>query len=226
MERNEIKAIIENILLAADQPVTVDQLFTTLHNDVDKKGLKEIIHDLKDDYSGRSLQIIEVASGYQLATRHEYYEWIKKYLKLDRTFKLSQPALDTLSIIAYKQPITKTEVEQIRGVDSSGVIRTLLEKNIVSPAGRKKVLGRPMMYRTSRKFLEYFGLKDLSELPTLEDLGEGELLGGEDSAEQTRLPFEEARESSSGDALDEDETILEETEFQPPESAEDDQEIS
>lgn len=229
MERNEIKAIIENILLAADQPVTADQLFTTLHNDVDKNGLKEILRELTEDYSARNLQIIEVASGYQLATRHEYYEWIKKYLKLDRTFKLSQPALDTLSIIAYKQPITKTEVEQIRGVDSSGVVRTLLEKNIVAPAGRKKVLGRPMMYRTSRKFLEYFGLKDLSELPTLEDLGEGELLGESDPAEQTQLPFEDGTgpsASESSDSLDEENTIVEETDTSSSESVEDDQETS
>jgi segregation and condensation protein B len=111
-------------------------------------------------------------------------------LKFDKTTKLSQPSLDTLAIIAYKQPLTKAEVEEIRGVDSSGVVRTLLEKKVISPGGRKKVPGRPIMYRTTRKFLEYFGLRDLSDLPTLEDFKESEL-EGQISPDQTTLPFDE-----------------------------------
>ena len=116
----------------------------------------------------------------------------------DKIVKLSQPALDTLSIIAYKQPVTRIELEEIRGVDSSGVVRTLLEKRIIAPAGRKQVLGRPMMYKTTQKFLEYFGLKNLGDLPTLDDLKETELAGGhdEDSEKQTRMIFEDPIEVS------------------------------
>ena len=140
---------------------------------------------------------MEVADGYQLCTRHEYNDWIRKYLKLDRSSRLSQPSLDTLSIIAYKQPLTRQEVDDIRGVDSSGVLKTLLEKKVIGPAGRKKVPGRPIMYRTTQKFLEYFGLKDLSDLPTLEDLREE--MEGEDPPLQTQIEFStsEVPESSS-----------------------------
>ena len=199
MEQEELKAIIENILLAADQPVSVDHLQKTLMNSEDKVSISAAIEDLQREYQARSLQIIEVAEGYQLCTRHEYSEWIRKFLKLDKTAKLSQPSLDTLSIIAYKQPLTRQEVDDIRGVDSSGVIKTLLEKKVLAPGGRKKVPGRPIMYRTTRKFLEYFGLKDLSDLPTLDDLNEGE-----SGAEQTTLSFDEP-ESGEQEFLDEGE---------------------
>jgi segregation and condensation protein B len=128
-----------------------------------------------------------VADGYQLCTRHEYNDYIRKFLKLDRSTRLSQPSLDTLSIIAYKQPLTRQEVDEIRGVDSSGVIKTRLEKKVIGPAGRKKVPGRPIMYRTTQKFLEYFGLKDLSDLPTLEDLRE--VFEGEEVPLQTQIEF-------------------------------------
>ena len=190
MEREEIKAIIENILLAADQPVSEAQFKNLFGDEVEKVSFKSVLEELIDEYNSRNLQILQVAEGYQLCTRHDYSNWVRKFLKFDKTRKLSQPSLDTLSIIAYKQPLTKAEVEEIRGGDSSGVVRTLLEKKIISPGGRKKVPGRPIMYRTTRKFLEYFGLKDLSDLPTLEDFKESEL---EDQIppDQTTLPFDE-----------------------------------
>ena len=172
MQRDELKSIIENILLAADQPVHVGELEKIFLNTAEKKDLQLILEELKEEYQSRNLQILEVADGYQLCTRHEFNDWIRKFLKLDRSSRLSQPGLDTLSIIAYKQPLTRQEVDDIRGVDSSGVIKTLLEKKVIGPAGRKKVPGRPIMYRTTQKFLEYFGLKDLNDLPTLEDLKE------------------------------------------------------
>jgi segregation and condensation protein B len=150
---------------------------------------------LKEEYSSRNLQITEVADGYQLCTRHEYNDYIRKFLKLDRSTRLSQPSLDTLSIIAYKQPLTRQEVDEIRGVDSSGVIKTLLEKKVIGPAGRKKVPGRPIMYRTTQKFLEYFGLKDLSDLPTLEDLRE--VLEGEEVPLQTQIEFSASEASEA-----------------------------
>ena len=126
MEREEIKAIIENILLAADQPVSEAQFKNLFGDEVEKVSFKSVLEELIDEYNSRNLQILQVAEGYQLCTRHDYSNWVRKFLKFDKTRKLSQPSLDTLSIIAYKQPLTKAEVEEIRGVDSSGVVRTLL----------------------------------------------------------------------------------------------------
>jgi len=187
MEREELKSVVENVLLAADQPINASELSKIFIDGTDKDQLQSILDELKEEYNSRNLQIMEVADGYQLCTRHEFNDFIRKYLKLDRSTRLSQPSLDTLSIIAYKQPLTRQEVDDIRGVDSSGVMKTLLEKKVIGPAGRKKVPGRPIMYRTTQKFLEYFGLKDLSDLPTLEDLREE--VEGEDPPLQTQIEF-------------------------------------
>ena len=187
MEREELKSVVENVLLAADQPINASELSKIFLDGTDKDQLQSILDELREEYSSRNLQIMEVADGYQLCTRHEFNDFIRKYLKLDRSTRLSQPSLDTLSIIAYKQPLTRQEVDDIRGVDSSGVMKTLLEKKVIGPAGRKKVPGRPIMYRTTQKFLEYFGLKDLSDLPTLEDLREE--VEGEDPPLQTQIEF-------------------------------------
>ena len=195
MEREELKSIIENVLLAADQPINAGELCKIFLDGTDKDQLQSILDELKEEYSSRNLQITEVADGYQLCTRHEYNDYIRKFLKLDRSTRLSQPSLDTLSIIAYKQPLTRQEVDEIRGVDSSGVIKTLLEKKVIGPAGRKKVPGRPIMYRTTQKFLEYFGLKDLSDLPTLEDLRE--VLEGEEVPLQTQIEFSASEASEA-----------------------------
>ena len=214
MEQEEIKAIIENILLAADQPVSEKQFKNLLGGEVENVSFKLVLEALIDEYNSRNLQILQVAEGYQLCTRHDYSDWVRKFLKFDKTTKLSQPSLDTLAIIAYKQPLTKAEVEEIRGVDSSGVVRTLLEKKVISPGGRKKVPGRPIMYRTTRKFLEYFGLRDLSDLPTLEDFKESEL-EGQISPDQTTLPFDEL----SGDAAEEMVDTVSEIEVQSTDPA-------
>ena len=198
MEREELKAIIENVLFAADQPVSVGQLQDLFAETTEKAVLKSALDELVREYQSRNLQLMEVAEGYQLMTRRDYSDWVRKFMKLDKTAKLSQPSLDTLAIIAYKQPLTKAEVEGIRGVDSSGVVRTLLEKKIIAPSGRKKVPGRPIMYRTTRKFLEYFGLMDLKDLPTLEDFKESELAEGQDQSDQISLTFDD--QALPGDA--------------------------
>ena len=195
MEREELKSIVENVLLAADQPINASELSKIFLDGTDKAELQSILDELKEEYSSHNLQVTEVADGYQLCTRHEYNDYIRKFLKLDRSTRLSQPSLDTLSIIAYKQPLTRQEVDEIRGVDSSGVIKTLLEKKVIGPAGRKKVPGRPIMYRTTQKFLEYFGLKDLSDLPTLEDLRE--VLEGEEVPLQTQIEFSASEASEA-----------------------------
>ena len=204
MERDELKSIVENVLLAADQPVNAVELEKIFLNTAEKNDLQVILEELKEEYQSRNLQILEVADGYQLCTRHEFNEWIRKFLKLDRSSRLSQPSLDTLSIIAYKQPLTRQEVDDIRGVDSSGVVKTLLEKKVIGPAGRKKVPGRPIMYRTTQKFLEYFGLKDLSDLPTLEDLKEE--LEGDDPPLQSQIEFANIDASESVVTEDEEST--------------------
>jgi segregation and condensation protein B len=200
VERKEVKAIVENILLAADQPVSDSQFKNLLADKVEKVALNSILEELMEEYKSRNLQILQVAEGYQLCTRNDYSDWVRKFLKFDKTTKLSQPSLDTLAIIAYKQPLTRLEVEEIRGVDSSGVVKTLLEKKVIAPGGRKKVPGRPIMYRTTRKFLEYFGLRDLSDLPTLEDFKENEI-EGEISSNQTILPFDELSDSDTKDEI-------------------------
>jgi segregation and condensation protein B len=188
VDRDELKPIIENLLLASDQPVSADLLYQTFLGRASKEDLQVVLKELQEDYQSRNLHIVEVADGFQLCTRSEYSDWIRKLLKLDKSFKLSRAGLDTLAIIAYKQPLTRAEVDEIRGVDSSGVVKTLLEKKIISPAGRKNVPGKPMMFRTTQKFLEYFGLRDLSEMPTLEDFNEE--LEGEVEPEQGELTFD------------------------------------
>lgn len=172
MDINTAKAVIENILFIADSPITLEKIGEVFNGDVNKAEIKGILDELKADYNGRGVQLVEIAEGYQLCTRPEYAEWIKKFYKIDKGSKLSHASLETLSIIAYKQPITRIEMEEIRGVDSGGVVKTLSEKNLIKNMGRKKVPGRPMMYGTTRKFLEYFGLKSLTDLPTLEELKE------------------------------------------------------
>ena len=198
MKRDEMKAIVENLLLAADQPVTLEHLRQTFTDKADKAQLGEVLNELTEDYQSKNLQITEVADGYQLCTRKEYSDWVRKFLKLDKTFRLSQAALDTLSIVAYKQPLTRAEIDNIRGVDSGGALRTLLEKKIIGPGGRKDVAGRPFMYRTTRKFLEYFGLGDLSDLPTLEDF-QASHLDEIEGPMQTEILFEGASSSPVDD---------------------------
>lgn len=209
MERSELKPIIENLLLASDQPVSPELLHQTFVNGATREELQSILNELQEDYRSQNLQIVEVAGGYQLCTRPEYSEWVRKFLKLDKSFKLSRAGLDTLAIIAYKQPLTRAEVDEIRGVDSSGVVKTLLEKKIISPAGRKNVPGKPMMYRTTQKFLEYFGLRDLSELPTLEDFNEE--LEGQLEPEQKELAFDSGGDLPPADTDLTSGSLIEET---------------
>jgi len=166
------KAILEAILFVAGEPLSLERLHTVLE-EYTKKELQTAIHELQDSYlqEGRGLQVLEVAGGYRLATRPELAPWILK-LRQARPTRLSRAAMETLAIVAYKQAITKAEIEAIRGVEVDGVLKTLLEKDLIRIVGRKKEAGRPMLYGTSKTFLEYFGFKDLSELPSLKELEE------------------------------------------------------
>ncbi|MCF6154113.1 MAG: SMC-Scp complex subunit ScpB [Candidatus Brocadia sp.] len=167
----EIKPIVESLVFAAEEPITLRKL-TDIIEGVDSSQIQEAITQLKNDYDvqGRAFQIEEIAGGYQLFTKPEYYEWIAKLRKKSGETKLSQAALETLAIIAYKQPILRANLEAIRGVQSGQIIRLLMEKDLVKVVGRDESLGHPLLYGTTKKFLEYFGLKDIKDLPKVEEL--------------------------------------------------------
>ena len=171
MENSQLKAIIESLIFVSETPLTLDRIKEVL-GEVNKKDLQRLVSELIEEYqqaAGRGFILTEVAEGYQFRTRPEYADWIRK-LKKTKTSSLSQPALETLAIIAYRQPVTRMDVEKIRSVDSGGVLRTLLEKKLIQIIGKKDLPGKPLVYGTSKKFLEVFGLKDLASLPTLKDL--------------------------------------------------------
>jgi segregation and condensation protein B len=169
----EIRAVLEALVFASPHPITARQIGEVLVG-VPKEAWEAALRQLKEDYArdGRGLQLVEVAAGYQITTRPEYNDWVRELLDPRTTTRLSIQALETLAVIAYKQPVTLPEVIDLRGVKSGGVIKTLLEKRLIRIVGRKEVVGRPMLYGTTRGFLEQFGLKDLSELPRIEEFAE------------------------------------------------------
>ncbi len=181
METHELKPIIEALLFVSGDPLSVDRLYEILGG-VDRPRLASTVMALKEEYArvDRGLQVVEVAGGYQLVTRVEMAPWIKQMEKIKLSSRLSRPGLETLAIVVYKQPITRSEIEMIRGVDVSGVLRTLMERKLIKMVGRKEVAGRPMMYGSTREFLQYFGLPNLSALPTLKEFADlGEVAGEE-----------------------------------------------
>jgi segregation and condensation protein B len=166
----ELKSVIESLLFVADEPLPFKQLCKAL-GDVSEDDVRAALEELGTDYESRNsgLEIREIAGGWRISTRPQNHEFIRKYLKSRPSARLSLPALETLAVIAYKQPITIPEILEIRGVSSSSSIKTLLEKRLIVTKGRKETVGRPMMYGTSKEFLIQFGLKDLTELPSIED---------------------------------------------------------
>lgn len=181
-----LKGILEALLFVTAEPIPVTR-FLALLGAVTKQDVAQALAGLAQDYEqeGRGLQLAEVAGGYRIVTKAEFAPWLKRLEKVKSPSKLSRSALESLAIIAYKQPIVRAEVEQIRGVETSGVIRTLLERKLVRIVGRKEEPGRPIMYGTTKFFLEHFGLRDLSQLPPLREFKE---LG---ESEQSMLPIEE-----------------------------------
>jgi len=167
----ELKAIIEALIFASPEPITLKALGKLLDPET-KETILEAIAALKVDYDRRGLQLVEVAGGYQIVTRPELHEWVRRLFHERTTQKLSVAALETLAVIAYKQPLTALEVSEIRGVNTSGVLNTLLERHLIKIVGRKQVVGRPFMYATTREFLIRFGLNDLNDLPKVEDMAE------------------------------------------------------
>ncbi len=166
---SELVAVVEALIFVADEPITMRLLADVL--DEEKESIQAAIEQLQSDYLSRDsgLQIREIAGGWQLATRTELHEEVRKFLKTRPNAKLSLASLETLAVIAYKQPVTVPEILEIRGVQSASAIKTLLDKRLIVAKGRKEAVGRPMMYGTSKEFLIQFGLKDLGELPSIED---------------------------------------------------------
>ena len=168
----EVKAIVEALIFASPEPVTPKMLYKLLA-DEPKEDVAAAVEALKTDYDSRpGLQLVEVAGGYQIVTRPQLHEWVRRLFHERSTQKLTVQGLETLAVIAYKQPITALEVGEIRGVNTSGVLSTLLERHLIKIVGRKNVVGRPFLYATTKEFLIRFGLKDLNDLPRIEDMAE------------------------------------------------------
>ncbi len=165
----EVISIVEALIFVAGEPLTVKTLAEVLTEDIEtvEAAVEELVQEYEQRESG--LQIREIAGGWQIGTRAEFHEEIRRFLKTRPSAKLSLAALETLAVIAYKQPVTVPEILEIRGVQSASAIKTLLDKRLIVAKGRKETVGRPMQYGTSKDFLIQFGLKDLSELPSIED---------------------------------------------------------
>lgn len=193
-----LKAVIEAAIYITDEPLSAEQIATALEQPLDR--VKEVLTRLVEEYAApdRGLSVRELAGGYKMATKAEYHEAIRKFVKrLQPPLKLSLAALETLAVIAYKQPITAPEVLEVRGVQGAGVLKTLLDRKLIAGAGRKNVLGKPMMYKTTREFLVQFGLSSLAELPTLKEFEELGRLSLSDEDEHTPAAEESAPAAKS-----------------------------
>jgi len=164
------KSVIEAILLASEKPLPLEQIRLVLDN-ADAEEVRKLIDELKTEYeqASRGIRVAEIAGGFQMITASEFAPFLRKLFKNRHLERLSKPALETLAIIAYKQPLTRSEIELLRNVNVDGVMKSLLDKNLIRIAGRKKAPGRPCVYGTTRQFLEHFGLKSLNDLPKIED---------------------------------------------------------
>jgi len=210
----EVKAVVEALIFASPEPITPKMLFRLLAEEP-KEDVLAAVEALKADYENRpGLQLVEVAGGYQIVTRPDLHEWVRRLFHERSSQKLTVQGLETLAVIAYKQPITALEITEIRGVNTSGVLSTLLERHLIKIVGRKNVVGRPFLYATTKEFLIRFGLKDLNDLPKIEDMAEA--LGFDPPAGLTERA---AREDVL--PLDEpDEELREEASASSPESSE------
>jgi len=199
---DDLKPIIEALIFASPEPITPKVLFKLLASEP-REDIEAALASLKADYDRPGgLQMVEVAGGYQIVTRPELNEWVRRLFHERTTQKLSVAALETLAVIAYKQPVTSPEIAEIRGVNTAGVLSTLIERHLIKIVGRKPVVGRPFMYATTREFLDRFGLNDIGDLPKIEDMAE--VLGFEpptglaDAPEApTPLPFDDEPEGEA-----------------------------
>ena len=168
-----LKPILEALIFASPEPLTLKEMAQLLAAEASRAEVEQALALLRHDYEGRGgLQLVEVAGGYQIVTRPDLHEYVRRLFHERTSQKLSVPALETLAVIAYRQPVTAPEIAEIRGVNTSGVLNTLITRKLVKVVGRKQVVGRPFMYGTTRDFLDKFGLNDLSDLPKVEDLAD------------------------------------------------------
>jgi segregation and condensation protein B len=205
MTLTDLKSALEAIIYAADEPATVEQLANVLAEEkhVVRAALDELVASYANDERG--VEIRAVAGGYRVYTKPQHHDLVRRFIKsLRPPLRLTMPALETLAVIAYKQPVTQPEIQEIRGVNCAGVIETLLEKRLIITAGRKQVIGRPILYRTSKEFLMRFGLGDLDELPSLKEFEAlaREALGADDGIAEA--PEGEAGETAAPDAANVD----------------------
>jgi len=172
MAVENLKALLECLVFLSEEPVTLQRLHEVVP-DAGREAVASALKELEREYesSGRGILLKEVAGGYQFRSRPEFGRYVR-LLKLTQPARISRPAMETLAVIAYKQPTLRSEVERLRGVDVGGILKTLLERDLIRIVGRKALPGRPILYGTTRRFLEVFGLKDLTELPTLEELSQ------------------------------------------------------
>lgn len=170
MTSDELRPIVESLIYVSEEPITVKQLAALLEGET-IDDIQNSVEQLAEEFNARGggLELRHLAGGYRITTRPEFSEYVRRYLKSQPSAKLSLAALETLAVIAYKQPITIPEILEIRGVTSTSAIKTLLDRRLIVAKGHKQVVGRPMLYGTSKDFLIHFGLNDLSELPNLED---------------------------------------------------------
>jgi segregation and condensation protein B len=196
-EDTQLKAVLEAIVYVAEEPLTLAQIAAALQQPAERIQalLDQLIAEF--DAPGHGISIREVAGGYKMATKPEHHDGVREFVKsLKPPLKLSLPALETLAVIAYKQPVTSPEIQEIRGVQGGGVMKTLLDRKLIAHAGRKNVVGKPILYKTTKEFLIQFGLKDLSELPTLKEFEEIRRMAfNEDAA-----PAPEAAEATTDEA--------------------------
>ena len=206
------RAIIEALLITASEPVTPGRL-TNLLSGYNGRDIREAVDALNAQYedAGHGILVVEIAGGYQLASRQEYGPWLRKYHKTSNQVRLSQAGLEALAIVAFKQPVTRIEIDSIRGVNSGGVLHTLLEVNMVRIVGRSEGIGKPMLFGTTREFLVHFGLKSLSELPKPKELEEL-LAEGQHKAEARQLALElnELQKQAGEDGEEDGESATEE----------------
>jgi segregation and condensation protein B len=191
-----LKPVVEALIFASPEPLT-PKAIARLLDDQPREDIETALAEVRESYlRSDGLQLVEVAGGFQIVTRPELYEWVRRLFKERTTSKLSVQALETLAVIAYKQPVTSGEIAEIRGVSATtGVLNTLLDRKLVKIVGRKQVVGRPFMYGTTREFLDKFGLRDLSDLPKVEDMSEAlgfDLPSGVDGGDGVSLPFDDA----------------------------------
>jgi len=204
-DEDGLKKIIEALIFASDKPIAIKQIKDII-GDIDTRLIRKLINDLKEDFTKdqRSFNIGEVAGGFQFSTDPVYSRWLKKLYKIKQSDYLTGPSLETIAIIAYRQPVTKADIEFIRGVAVDGVINNLLQKGFIKVVGKKDVVGKPYLYGTTTSFLQYFGLNAIEDLPALSDFREADLEFNKPQENDNVKPENEQALADTGDKEDEE----------------------